>query len=50
MTQGSQASSGPQAVRGHPPPYSEERRQQQRQDAKEHGLPFLKKEEQNAGH
>lgn len=32
------------------PPYSEERRQQQRQDAKEHGLPFLKKEEQNAGH
>jgi hypothetical protein len=30
------------------PPYSEERRQQQRQDAKEHGLPFLTKEERNA--
>lgn len=32
------------------PPYSEERRQQQRQDAKEHGLPFLTKEERNAGY
>lgn len=29
------------------PPYSEERRQRQRQDAKENGLPFLRKEEQN---
>ncbi len=29
------------------PPYSEERRQQQRQDAKENGLPFLKKEVQD---
>lgn len=29
------------------PPYSEERRQRQRQDAKENGLPFLKKEEQD---
>ena len=29
------------------PPYSEERRQQQRQDAKENGLPFLRKEEQD---
>ena len=29
------------------PPYSEERRQQQRQDAKENGLPFLKKEGEN---
>jgi len=32
------------------PPYSEERRQQQRQDAKENGLPFLRKEEQNVGY
>ena len=30
------------------PPYSEERRQRQRQDAKENGLPFLRKEEQDA--
>lgn len=29
------------------PLYSEERRQRQRQDAKENGLPFLRKEEQN---
>ena len=29
------------------PPYSEERRQRQRQDAKENGPPFLRKEEQN---
>ena len=29
------------------PPYSEERRQRQRQDAKENGLPFLRKEEQD---
>ncbi len=29
------------------PLYSEERRQRQRQDAKENGLPFLRKEEQD---
>ena len=28
-------------------PYNEERRQRQRQDAKENDLPFLRKEEQN---
>ena len=32
------------------PPYSEERRQQQRRDAKEHGLLFLTKGERNAGY
>lgn len=29
------------------PPYSEERRQRQKRDAKENGLPFLKKEERD---
>lgn len=29
------------------PPYSEERRRKQSEDAKENGLPFLKKEEQD---
>jgi len=32
------------------PPYSEERRQRQRRDAKENGLPFLRKEERNVGY
>ena len=29
------------------PPYSEQRREQQRQDAKENGLPFMRKEVEN---
>ena len=31
------------------PPYSEKRREQQRQEAKENGLPFMEKGEMNDG-
>ena len=46
---GSVTYTSPKRCVGIRPPYSEKRREQQRQEAKENGLPFMEKGEMNDG-